>query len=310
MIMAEIRTEILHYEAYYRSVKTEKRVITILEHGARLRLFLLEAKRSTEVQVLETELFEVFVKHISVSHSRQTILGQFFSICLHHVSEDHYDEVIIRLATEAVLEHTDNGRFSDAYDLALLIHRYIHMQSGFRTQANVFIGFNLSLYLAGRRTKVCGETKVYNSMIELSRIILREALEGSRHVADFAFTDMDVSQIEELVILLGQHENYEDLEVSIKRKHIKYTHANLILAHPHTTVVLAHGAEDMVVLGGRHAGTPTHRDTLQPRPPRRCYPPLQGYPLQSYTGLGCSGLYNIGVHRPLVGAVHRNKPVR
>lgn len=226
-IMSEIRTEVLLYEAYYRSVKTEKRVVSILEYGARLRIFLLEQKRTTDLQILETELFELFVKHLSVSHAvQQSIIGQFFGICLHHVSEDHYDEIILREAVKAFLEHTEASRFSDAYDLSLLIHRYIHVQSSFRSQANILLGFNLAMYLAGRRTKVCGDAKLHKAMLDQSKIILREALEGSRHISDFTLTDMGMSVVEELVILLGLHHNYDDLEVS---KHPLTHHSSMQL---------------------------------------------------------------------------------
>jgi hypothetical protein len=47
----------------------------------------------------------------------------------------------------------------------------------------------------------------------LSRIILREALEGSETL-DFAFTDLPIELLNDLVGLLGEQQNYEDLEVS------------------------------------------------------------------------------------------------
>jgi len=48
-------------------------------------------------------------------------------------------------------------------------------------------------------------------MVELSKIILREALAASVTL-QMSFTEMSVTELNEIVVLLGEQENYEDLE--------------------------------------------------------------------------------------------------
>lgn len=211
-IMAELRTEILLYESYFRATKTRKEFFVILESGCRLYYYLKESKRSLDVKIIEEELLEVFIKHLSVSQTvKRTIIQAFFHICLEEVMNGHYELTVIERATAIVLEHTKHSRFQEAYDLAALIDRFIHLQGGFRTEQNIHTGFKLALYLAGRGTLRCEDSKLIRTMIDLSRIILREALEGSETL-DFAFTDLPIELLNDLVGLLGEQQNYEDLE--------------------------------------------------------------------------------------------------
>lgn len=213
-IMAELRTEILLYESYFRATKTQKEFFVMLESGCRLYYYLKESKRSSDVKIIEEELLEVFIKHLSVSQTvKRTIIHAFFHICLEEVMNGHYELTVIERATAIVLEHTKHSRFQEAYDLAALIDRFIHLQGGFRTEQNIHTGFKLALYLAGRGTLRCEDSKLIRTMIDLSRIILREALEGSETL-DFAFTDLPIELLNDLVGLLGEQQNYEDLEVS------------------------------------------------------------------------------------------------
>lgn len=57
------------------------------------------------------------------------------------------------------------------------------------------------------------DAKLVKVMSELSRIVLQDILIVYRATA-VRFTDLDVSEVDEITILLGEQKNFEDLEVS------------------------------------------------------------------------------------------------
>jgi hypothetical protein len=57
------------------------------------------------------------------------------------------------------------------------------------------------------------DAKLVKAMSELSRIVLQDILIVYRATA-VRFTDLDVSEVNEITILLGEQKNFEDLEVS------------------------------------------------------------------------------------------------
>ncbi|KAF2812543.1 uncharacterized protein BDZ99DRAFT_413339 [Mytilinidion resinicola] len=211
-IIAELRTEILLYESYYRATRTQKEFFSIMESGCRLYFYLKESKREADVKIIEEELLEVFVKHLTVSHTiKKTIITKFFHICMEEVMHSHYELTVIERATEMVLEHTKHSRFQEAYDLAALIDRFIHLQGGFHTEQSIRVGFRLALCLTGRGTLRCADAKLNRTMLDLSRILLAEALQGSETV-NLTFTDLPIDLLNDLVGLLGEQQNFEDLE--------------------------------------------------------------------------------------------------
>ena len=212
-IMAELRAEILLYQSYVQATKTNE-FLQILEQGAHLRLFLQETKHTKEVETLEKEILALFTKHLGISQTvSDTIIHDFFAICLDKATDIHCDFEVIEAATQEVLLYTDSARFQEAYHLAVLIDRFIHLQGGFQHLQSIRTGFKLSLYLAGRGTKRCKDPKLGQAMLKLSEIILHQALKGCRTFS-MVLTDLNINELNDLVSLLGEQRNYEDLEVS------------------------------------------------------------------------------------------------
>ena len=220
--MAEIKAEVLFYESYYRAVNSQKEVLTIIERGSQLLIFLRESKRTKDIKKFEEEMFEVFIKYISVSHTvTRTIIHKFFQICLDEVMSDYSDSTIIERATDAVRTYISSSHFQEAYDLAILIVRFIHLQGGYRTQRYVVQGFHLSLYMSCHRSSRPSDKTLLAKMVELSKIILREALEGSKRLK-MSFSEIQVSLLNNIVILLGEQDigeqqSFVEIEVSPKQ---------------------------------------------------------------------------------------------
>lgn len=104
------------------------------------------------------------------------------------------------------------AKFGEAYDLVLLIDKFVHLNGGFRSEFYIRIGFNLPGYLVGVGTNKCSDDKLYTNMLELSRVILHEALEGLDKI------DIELCELQQLladlVPMMSEQKKYRDLEVS------------------------------------------------------------------------------------------------
>jgi hypothetical protein len=86
---------------------------------------------------------------------------------------------------------------------------------GFNSQRNVTVGFKLSLCMAGRHssgTKHCHDQKLIQKMAELSKSMLKEGLKASEQEA-MSFSTMPLETVSQIISLLGEHRDYENLEV-------------------------------------------------------------------------------------------------
>jgi hypothetical protein len=102
----------------------------------------------------------------------------FFEVYLKQVNKTHYEHEVVRQATETVFKFTKQAKFGEAYDLVLLIDKFIHFHGGFQSGFYIRTGFDLARYLVGVGTNKCSDEKLYTAMLDLSRVILQEALEG------------------------------------------------------------------------------------------------------------------------------------
>ncbi|ORX96502.1 hypothetical protein BCR34DRAFT_497725 [Clohesyomyces aquaticus] len=211
-VTAELRSEILMYESYFKATKTQTDYRSIIKSGCSLYFHMEKRKeRKLEFKKIETELTEYFRKYIGFSSTvKETVMHYFFQLYLAESSKTHCEHEVVRRSTEAVLRYTKTAKFSEAYDLVLLIDRFIHIYGGFRSEFYIRTGFSLAKYLVGVDTTKCGDEQLYIKMLDLSRVILQEALKG------LDLIDMELSELRQLladlVATLSEQKKYEDLE--------------------------------------------------------------------------------------------------
>ncbi|KAF2649669.1 hypothetical protein K491DRAFT_721459 [Lophiostoma macrostomum CBS 122681] len=212
-VIAELRSEFLMYEAYFRATKTQTNYRSILKSGSSL-YFHLEKKteRRAEFLKIEKELSGYFYKYLNFPRSvKESVMHFFFQLYLREVNKTKYEPDVVKHATETVFRFTKTAKFSEAYDLVLLIDRFVHLQGGFHSSHfYIHIGLDLAKSLVGIGTTKCSDSKLYGVMLDLSRVILQEVLKG---LDDF---DMDLCELEQLladlVSMLSEQKKYEDLE--------------------------------------------------------------------------------------------------
>lgn len=213
-VMSELREEVLMYESYFKSTtKKTTDYRSVIKSGCSL-YFHLEKKtsRRTEFLKIEKELTEYFCKYLSFSRTvSQGVMHFFFHLYLQHINTTQYEHEVVRQATQTVLKFTKTAKFTEAHDLVLLIDKFIHIHGGFQSEFYIRTGFDLARYLVGVGTNKCSDEKLYNAMLDLSRVILTEALEGLDKI------DIELYELQQLLAdlirTMSEQKKYTDLEV-------------------------------------------------------------------------------------------------
>jgi hypothetical protein len=213
-VMSELREEVLMYESYFEATKIITDYRSIIKRGSILYFHLeKQTSRHSEFIKIQKEFTEYFNKYLGLSSTvREGVMHFFFQLYLRQISKTHYEHEVVRQATETVLRFTKTTKFAEAHDLVILIDKFIHLHGGFHSEFYIRTGFSLAMYLVGVGTNKCSDEKLRSSMLDLSRVIMQEALE---HLDE---TDIEISELQQLladlVTTLSEQKRYKDLEVS------------------------------------------------------------------------------------------------
>ncbi|KAL8781838.1 MAG: hypothetical protein Q9213_005840 [Squamulea squamosa] len=215
-VMADYITESVLYESYISSFKASPTVM--LEHAARLRVFLLRHKRQSQIERVEEQSFDVFVKKWPMN-SQPQIQKLFYISLLEQIGEDvrkiDVGDVACRSSVSKVTTLLQHHRAREAYDVAHLALHFIKDQHSYRKFENIGYGFKLSglMVLTGldEPVKATVDTKLAQSMRQLSQDIIREVLQCCKE-SKIDFVRLPLSDLHGLIALLGEQQNYADLE--------------------------------------------------------------------------------------------------
>ena len=219
-VMADYLTESVLYQSYYHSLNSS--AISIITHTARLRAFLLSHQRRSQRESLENHSYDIFVKKWAIN-ARSREIGLLFYVSLLVQIGDTIRDVQIGnmgcLASVAEVRRLlESGQAQKAYEVAECAFGFIDQNRSYHHLQNIPLGFKLSGLLAGRdydRSNAPAiDPKLRESMLELSRKIIRGVLKACQE-SKIDFVRLKLKEINELVELLGEQQNYADLEVSI-----------------------------------------------------------------------------------------------
>ena len=220
-IMAELLTETYLYESYHRYINSQSETTIVLVHAARLRGFLASHGRRVQKELVQGRSFEIFIKKWeSVVKRKDEISFMFFLGLLGELEKDARDVSIGNAACAAsitiVKELLNGANYQKAFDVASCALNLINHQRAFHLLQNVPYGFKLSALMVGRGLEkpfaADINPKLRESMLELSRKIIREVL-GACKDSNVNFIRMKLTELNSLSGLLGEQQNYADLEV-------------------------------------------------------------------------------------------------
>ena len=225
-IMAELLTETYLYESYHRCIESQNEITVVLKYAARLRGFLASHGRRIQKELVQRESFEIFIKKWeSVVKRKDEVSFVFFLGLLGEFEKDARDVSIGNAACAAsitiVKELLNGANYQKAFDVASCALDLINHQRAFHLLHNVPHGFKLSALMVGRGLdRPFGadlSPKLRESMLELSRRIVREVVNACKD-SNVDFIRLKLTELNSLSGLLGEQQNYADLEV---RKHCK-----------------------------------------------------------------------------------------
>lgn len=234
-IMAYSLTESVMYEAYTQSIRERNSAFEIsLLHGAHLRLFRksrnLDDGRDSSI---DDELYDLFISDLGSSIRSSSSTRYFFNLLLEEAGQTQ-DKINIVVAgsisgATAVRSLLEQSKFQETYDLSLCIFQFTKSHHGYHHQEVINSGVKLALYLSGRGARACPDKDPKRKqLLDLSRTILKDILEGSRNI-HVDFTKIHLSEVNELVTLLGEQQNHADLEVIYACSNAKrYINANFL----------------------------------------------------------------------------------
>lgn len=215
VLMSELMSESLLTEAYIKAKKSDAPFDTVFGYGTRLRSFL-KSKQRKEATRVEEELLEIFThKIVGNRQVDKAAIKQFFDIVVAEFGKDQQDVTVLKIVAEAILRSFNENQFQRGYSLAVLVDAYMHHYDGFHSQVKIETAFKICLYLTGHGTKKCTDAKLNQSMSHLSRALLKDVLQAAKAIR-LSLTAFPIEELNSLVGLLGEQQNYDDLEVRVK----------------------------------------------------------------------------------------------
>ncbi|KAL8902696.1 MAG: hypothetical protein Q9207_004463 [Kuettlingeria erythrocarpa] len=216
-VMADYITESVMYESFTRSLKSSSSTV-MLGHAARLRFFLHRHKRHGQIERLEEQSFEMFVKHWKLT-AQSHIRKLFYISLLEQIGDDvreiHMGDTACRSGIAKVTMLLKQDRVQEAYEVAHCAFHFIKEQRGYHKFENIHFGFKLAglmvLHGLDKPVKVDIDARLQQSMRQLSLDIIHEVLECCKE-SKIDFVRLPLSDLNGLIAILGAQQNYADLE--------------------------------------------------------------------------------------------------
>ncbi|KAL9615079.1 MAG: hypothetical protein Q9167_000502 [Letrouitia subvulpina] len=215
-VMADYLTESVLYESYTSSLKSS--TVVVIGYAARLRAFLLGHKRFGQIEIIQNQSYDIFIKKWSLNTKRETGILFYISL-LEHIGDEIRDinigDVACRSSVTKVRWLLENNRIQEAFEVAKCALEFINNQRAYHRLPNVPHGFKLSSLMALRgfdkQWKAKIEHNLYNNMLALSRSIMGEVLKACRE-SKIDFVRLQLRELNDLVALLGDQQNFGELE--------------------------------------------------------------------------------------------------
>ena len=274
--MADLLTETVLYDSFTRSI-SKSHTDVILARAASLRAFLVSRKRKVQIEGLERQAHEIFVKKWGSSLKVGSGISLVFCVSLleelghhdtHNVKIGHSACISSVAKVESLLK---DDKPQQAYEVAICAFNFISQQRAYHDLQNVGYGLKLSTLMADRGLvkplKPGVDPKVRSDMMELSRRIIREVLQACKD-SKIDFVRLQLRELNELAGLLGAQQNHVDLEVSCSKSGLYHRH------HTHTKLDSGSSKYSGLPAKSRRTGrppqsSPSVADTCRQRMPTK-----------------------------------------
>lgn len=253
-IMTDLLTEGILYDRYSLTIASkELSVEQKLFDGARLYVFLKinKEQHAEQLVAVEESLYKLFMEKFGAAIKTETIVTRAFLITIieelgkQSIHEDNLTYITCSAVTVRVHALLVMDSYAQAVDLATAWYQFMVSNNGFKNSQTIAFAFKLSLYLAGLGVKStkAADAIMQSRMLELSKTILRETLSACKTM-NIDLVQLQASELNSLVRLMGQQKNYEDLEWLLTQ----LWNSRIIQANWSATTVIAVGRRLVEVL--------------------------------------------------------------
>lgn len=209
-----ILTEIVYYEDFQRSIRSNSSVEEVFSIAARLHSFLSHQKRFVIMAHVEDELASFFLRmsgeKAKVGDIAQVkILVTTMLEYLHTRQVKKFLHSINLAAIERVRHFLEKGQNKQACDLAQTAFRYCHANGWYSTADAIKHGLVQAITIADLG-KV-GATR--KAQIEIASSIIRPMLKAAQQL-NLNLAAIPLIQTNSIVSILGEQKDFETLEVS------------------------------------------------------------------------------------------------
>lgn len=216
--MASLSAEAFMYGNFKQLVKNKAPLDRLLLAAAPLRCLLLRANRTSFIAVVDHECVHIFeqreasnVQLLSKESPRHFIVG-----ILQHIANRKCNEFVraVILASNGTLKKlVDTNKFADAHDIAKMAFMYAQHRKGYRGPKGISRGFELASYLDGRGENRCPDPELRKKLLQSSNKIVKDIVAICRK-EKINFTQVPLKELNELIVLLGEQQDYDTREVS------------------------------------------------------------------------------------------------
>jgi hypothetical protein len=287
-IMADLTMEYLYFEYFRSALQRNESLTNILLAAAPLRWFLRRTGQTELITVVESQAVTLFVKRdaqdlntLSKDSPRIFIVGILDRLGKGGHNAD-FNRAVILSSNDNVTKLTKSKHFAEAYDIAHLAFLYASNHDAYNEARAIGMGFKLASLLVGLRDgEKCPDAALRKKMLELSNRIVKKILDICMKLK-INFAQVQLYELSQLSVLLGEQEDYATLEVRI------LTHLSSLLTLLLTRDIVAphhsleHARRPALLARPRppRPWPPPHLRPLPRRPPCQGNPPLRRHRLQ------------------------------
>ncbi|OCL11089.1 hypothetical protein AOQ84DRAFT_425240 [Glonium stellatum] len=215
-IMADIIAEAVYYEKFRRAMKANQDLDKIVLAAAPLRWFLVKRNLNDFVASLEDEVVQLFMQR---DITQLKLLSKaspriFIVAILEHLGNrksKNFVRSVILASNDRVAVLTKTKKFPEAYDVANCAFIFAVSHDGYSGPKAIGHGFKLASYIVGRDGERCPDEGLRKQMLQLSNQIVKEILNICKRTK-INFAQVQLPELNQLVILLGEQQDYETLE--------------------------------------------------------------------------------------------------
>jgi tetratricopeptide (TPR) repeat protein len=217
-IMSDLMMEYIYFEQFSKALQNNESLVNILLAAAPLRSFLQHHKREDMVKIVEEQAVGIFVKRDASDlnplskESPRIFLVRILDYLGNGKNKD-FGRSVILASNDSVSKLTKSKQFPEAYDIANLGFMYASKQDGYNGPRSISLGFRLASLLVGSEGEKTSNAALRTKMLQLSNRIVRKIIEISKKL-DINFAQVQLYELSELSVLLGEQQDYETLEVS------------------------------------------------------------------------------------------------